>query len=501
VQYRIFPALGIARLGDSAEVFVGPEVIGSRGRELAGAEVTSFKDASFRIRKQAARFHVFQRPDANSPWSPLPAGVVEWTVQLANKKDAIKRPSSPIDPHFANPTMKIRPTPDPTRANRLIAAQGTIRSDAAAGTTQTLSGTHVGKAVKLGSLQVDDKGRLLLLGGDINSAANPATSPVGPDFYDNPDWHDDVADGPVSAKVTLSDGSFAQADPAWVIVAPPDFAPGADPIVTLFDETLQVAIDQNLGGPWTQVPGMPSFTGDIQPIIRRARSLGWVHVDITSLSGLPTNEKNWTKISQDYVALNKKGANGQTLRSATRDLVKKVENLLSDYRMTARQKTFLDQWVANTFGDDWTGVPAPAADPTAESLTRAALEGAVGQGFFPGIEGGRILADPSIYLKPFDFRIDTTVLTPGDVTALMAQPWQADFLKCFGNWWPSQRPDLAPQPDGSFMLWHRPLDPDNDHARLVQFVQRFGMITVQSDASGQQVSAAEEGRDPTLPTS
>ena len=167
-----------------------------------------------------------------------------------------------------------------------------------------------------------------------------------------------------------------------------------------------------------------------------------------SPTGKVTNEPNWTKISQDYVALNKKGTTAQPLRSATRDLVMAVERLLSDYRVTGRQKTFLDQWVAATFGDDWVGVPTVAADPTPESLTRATLEGAVGQGFFPGIEGGRILADPSIYLKPFDFRIDPGVLGPGDVTALMAQPWQADFLKCSGNWWPSQRPDLAPSPTG-----------------------------------------------------
>src|SRR5438067_3186464 len=125
MEYHIFPAIGIARLGDSNEVFVGPEVNGSHGRELTGAEVQTFKDASYRVRKQAARFHVFQRNDAASPWSPLTDGVVEWTVQLANKKDAIKRPASPIDPHMTNPTLAIRPVPDPGRANRLIKAQDT----------------------------------------------------------------------------------------------------------------------------------------------------------------------------------------------------------------------------------------------------------------------------------------------------------------------------------------------------------------------------------------
>jgi hypothetical protein len=499
MEYRIFPSIGIARLGDSDETFVGPEVIGSRGRELDGSEVARFKDASFRVRKQAARFHVFQRADASSPWIPLSDAVVEWAVRLANKKDAIKRPKLPVDPKLSDPTKVIRPVPDPTRANRLISAQGTIRSDADSEAVADLGGTHVTATVKLGRLRVDRNGRLLVLGGDIDSGADPVTSPIGDSFYDNPGWYDDIADGPVSAMVTVPGAPPAAADAAWVIVAPPDFAPGAEPIVTLFDKLLQVAIDQDLGGPWVKGPATPSFTRDIQPIIRRARSLGWVHLGSVAPSGEVTNQANWAKISQDYVAMNKKGGAAQPLRSATRDLVMAVEHLLNDYWVTDRQKMFLDNWVDGTFANDWDGVPAIAADPTSESLTRAALEGAVGQGMFPGIEGGRILTDPSIYLKPFDFRIDASALGPGDVTSLMAQPWQADFLKCSGNWWPSQRPDLAPQPGGSFLLWQRPLD-DSSHARLVNMVKRFGMITVQTDATGTQISAAEEGRDPTLPT-
>jgi hypothetical protein len=135
-------------------------------------------------------------------------------------------------------------------------------------------------------------------------------------------------------------------------------------------------------------------------------------------------------------------------------------------------------------------------NPTPNSLTRAALQGAVGQGFFPGIEAGRITTDPTVYLQPFDFRIGTD-LEAGDLTAFMAQPWQADFLKCSGNWWPSQRPDLAPQPDGTFLLWQRPVS-DEQHEKLIKLVKRFGMITVTVDANGVQVSAAEEGRDPTI---
>jgi hypothetical protein len=38
----------------------------------------------------------------------------------------------------------------------------------------------------------------------------------------------------------------------------------------------------------------------------------------------------------------------------------------------------------------------------------------------------------------------------------MAVPWHSDFWACSDDWWPSQRPDLAPQkddPDGISPDW------------------------------------------------
>ena len=105
---------------------------------------------------------------------------------------------------------------------------------------------------------------------------------------------------------------------------------------------------------------------------------------------------------------------------------------------------------------------------------------------------------PSIYTtgSPFDFRISHTALGAGDVTALMAQPWQADFLECLTNWWPSQRPDIAPQTGGALELWHRPLDPRTGHRDMVAKVMKFGVITTTIGAGGVEIGV-EEGRDPT----
>src|SRR5688500_16027525 len=97
--YKIFPPVGIARIGNSPdEFFVGPETPGSLGIEFRadGTEmpVERFKDAAFRVKRQAARFRVFEFDDAGGAGRPavLPAGtIVRWTVKLANRKDAVVR--------------------------------------------------------------------------------------------------------------------------------------------------------------------------------------------------------------------------------------------------------------------------------------------------------------------------------------------------------------------------------------------------------------------------
>jgi hypothetical protein len=472
-------------------MFVGPEVLGSRGREIGAAgetEIHDFKDAAFRVKKQAARFHLYQRAAGTSSFVPavLPPGAsIRWSVRVANKKDGIQRPSAPPP---SIPAGGLRPVPDPARANRVIDSRNVpITGASAAGVF--LDGTHAGNPVRLGELRTDAYGRLIVLGADGISGSTPP-SPIGGSFYDNPNWHDDVADGVVSAEFVMPGGQVTPATGAWVVIGPPDFAPGADSVVSLYDEIQQVAIQHG----WWPKPTTTSFTQDIYPVLRRARSLRWAHGH-KSLAGMVVSERNWNDISDDYPRLANAAASEITFRAQQRALVLKIETLLSDYQLTTVQKDHLQRWADGTFASDWTGVPAVAASPTPVSLTEAALRGTAGQGFYPGIEGGRILTDPSIYLAPFDFRIDPAKLTPGDVTALMAQPWQADFLKCSGSWWPSQRPDIAPQPGNTFKLWARIGAAGNSpsHQQLVDHVMQFGFVTPRI-VGGVEV-CLEEGRD------
>lgn len=485
-RYKIFPPIGFARIGHDDDFFFGPEVPGQGPIEAkTGAPVTRFKNADKkRIRKQAARFRLFQSDDGVA-WTPAalpPGATVEWSVTFENRKAAVNRPAEP-------PTSATRPVINAAMASMHIKAEkGVVSGPDAVGAP--LEGVFVSGAfnahVKLGGLRTDAEQNLVVLGGDGVSGAPPNT-PIGASYYRNPNWFDDVADGPVTASVRLAPGadSIEAEGGAWVVVGPPDYAPGVGGIVTLYDVIRQVGID-SLGLP--APAGQPSFDLDIAPIIQRARRHRFVHDD-----------GNWSQPALSNPNLRSKATEHAALRAQARDIVLNVEDILEghtapagpSYRLRKHQKDALAAWVAGNFDD----TPASFGNTlTPEGLTRAALEGAVGQGFCPGIEAGIIVLDPTLYLRPFDFRIDQANVKAGDITALMAQPWQADFLKCDTEWWPSQRPDIAPQagdPD-DLRDWVRGA---RNHQLLVERFERLGFIVQQ----GANEVFVEAERDPSLP--
>ncbi|MBR1286208.1 LodA/GoxA family CTQ-dependent oxidase [Bradyrhizobium sp. AUGA SZCCT0177] len=500
--YRIYPSIGFARVGGDDDFFLGPEIPGQGPIELDGATVTRFKSTNHKlIRKQAARFRLFQSDDGGTTWLPaeLPASAtVEWSVTLHNKKAAVVRSSEP-------PTSPQRPVMDPAAAAMSIQPPtATISGPGKVGTpiedtftTTGNGGTPFNAQVKLGQLRTDAEGRLIVLGGD-GISDSPTGTPIGglagTTYYKNPKWYDDVADGPVTATIKLTPDAepIAAEGGAWVIVGPPDFAPGIGGIVTLYDVVRQVGIDQ-LGFP--PPPLIPSFDRDIMPIIRRARRHRWVH-----------NGPQWGNAAFDAsdADLRSKDPAKDGIKEAVRKRILLAEDVTEGgfaghtspagppFKLRKHQTDALNAWLARNFDDK----PAPFdATPTAEGLTRAALEGAVGQGFCPGIEAGILVLDKTIYRSPFDFRIDHASVAAGDLTALMAQPWQADFLKCHTEWWPSQRPDLAPQSNDfeDNKRWIRGIG-GSEHGKLVKEFQRLGFI-VQTGPE----SFVEAERDTTFP--
>ena len=160
MRYRIFPSIGIARLGEDEDFFLGPERPGNPPGELQSdgtvTPVTRFKDATrTRIRKQGARFHIFESNDGIN-WSPanLPATAsVTWKVTLENKKAAVTRPASP-------PTAPMRP--EVPAGNQAMIIKGGTKEIAGPNATSThFVGPYITTAPDGSAFQVDvDLGQL-----------------------------------------------------------------------------------------------------------------------------------------------------------------------------------------------------------------------------------------------------------------------------------------------------------------------------------------------------
>lgn len=468
MPYAIYPPISIARVGNSPEFFIGPEQPGSFGVEIhADGEhpVLAFKDASFRVKRQGARFRVFEIGADGVPMpTTFPEGtLVRWSVSIANRKDSIHRPASP-------PSLPTPIRDDPARQDRAILANGSVVGPNHG--KVVLTGSYLDQPVVLGEILTDSDQHLIFLGASGHSASlSVPPAPMGDDFYNNPDWFDDVADGSIDAVIEVPGQPPVGATPAWVVSAPPDFSPPSLGVVTLFDVIKQVAIDQT----WMVTNQRPSFETDIRPIIERASGLRWVDASPA-----------WTSISQDWNALADNSSSAANLRAHTATLVREAENALHDFALREWQNAALEAWADGNFDR--------AARPDrgmCDALTRAALDATVGQGFYPGIEAGINITDPALYeSEPFEYRFSSGAMRPGDATAHMAQPWQADFLKCARGWWPTQRPHILPNSAGNLLEWLRP---GMTHVELVANVMRLGMAT--PDSAGRVI---EQGRDPTL---
>src|SRR5262245_7169966 len=86
VSAAIYPAIGIARVGNSRdEYFIGPEVIAPMRRPAS-----FYKDATGALKRQAAQFRVYGLNAAGKVVKELTADNAQltWRVHVANKKAA-----------------------------------------------------------------------------------------------------------------------------------------------------------------------------------------------------------------------------------------------------------------------------------------------------------------------------------------------------------------------------------------------------------------------------
>lgn len=479
--YKIHPAIGIARVGDAETAFfIGPEAPGSRGVELADdgseAPLTAYKTGG-RVKRQAVRFRVFayeQDPGGELELvGEVDPAQVEWSVDLCNRKAALDRSVGPAGPR--NPTVADRRSLV-IRAARPASVSGRNRPPV------SMAGTFLGKQVHLGEIRTDAAGRLVVLGGRGTSGSVPPGAPLN-SFANNNLWYDDVSDGPVRATVTLpGEKPVAVHGPAWVVVAPPDFAPDIDATVSLYEIAYQCGISKGA----LRAEATPSFTRHVRPLIERTLGLRWVD-----------SWAQWSPLlSLDWAELADRSAAAQPAR---RRIAQVVGNPgLAMFELPTYLARYLDQWVAGDFLSDL-GTEVPS-EPLPRQLDRAALERASGNNFFPGIEGGQNLKDRDIYAEPF--RLDPTntgKVYPGCLTEVMALPWQADFYACDGgDWWPTQRPDLVmTDPNAvptSAEEWENPV---NGFRSMVDNVMRLGFVVPRPAGSG--TAFVEVERDPAFP--
>jgi hypothetical protein len=168
--------------------------------------------------------------------------------------------------------------------------------------------------------------------------------------------------------------------------------------------------------------------------------------------------------------------------------------------LTHTQYALMVNWANGQFTPPTGATPDPTI--TAHGLDRAVLDACVGGAFFPGIEFGWQIRNPSLFAEPFRLNLAATSgyygeegipIGPGHFTRQMAVPWQADFNDCRDEgdyaWWPSQRPTgVLPSASATQRVdWARPTvkfdsgKQVSDHQDMLENWYKFGFVVQQGD--------------------
>jgi hypothetical protein len=514
-EFRIYPSIGIARVGDSKDGFlIGPEAPGV-------VPTGPFRGSDGDLKPQAARFRIYKvEIDGNENETVVEEVVasantkIEWSVSLANRKaaglqilDTLQRVPNPLP---RNPGLD--------RRKLVITASGSVTGSGQSG--PVLSGSiEFAKArakstrvsdIVLTTLRTDDAGRLLVVGGP-GTSASPSKAKIE-SFADNDGWYDSVSDGPVSATLRIGDRNLPVI-PAWVLITVPRFAPGIYGVVTWYDQAVNMARSRPDGR--FDRPRSTSFTRDIYPILKRADGLsnvqGVAHVndtirplsDAARIAGFAV-AANRAAVQSRLTPVGTSAGNFEILSSGMPRLNSGANPdpggpIFTYPSLTKYQMMHVDNWVQGNFDDDWPGTePAPPPFekiPVARqawALCEAALEACIGEPFFPGIEGTYDIARITTYHPEpnlrREFRVDPAH-PAGFLTEKMALPWQADFADCVNDWWPSQRPDdVTTKKGANEVRWDRKVVGTNlnGHLNMVKDWAKLGFV-VRDESTGEFV--------------
>lgn len=520
----IYPAIGVARIGNSpTDYFLGSAIPGK-----PATDSDDFRDADGNIKRQGVKFHVYGLDKDGKVLGELNSRndtKIDWRVDLANKKSAwydfdiafdIPTAEGVYDSDgFKVPEALQKPVESMLRNDDFI---GEIerkklmietRMQHITGEGTNLNGSkyqfegEIGEwkmPVNLGELKTDKLGRLIFLGGKGHSASFTKPAAKLTTFANNDNWHDDTSDGPVDAKVKLSDGRIFDAEGAWVLTAPTNFAVGVQAFSTGYDLITDVMAQMHP----ELVKEQPSFYEDIYPVLSNLTINQWVNAGISQEFGWgsgyefdreallkalndksdkmrplrqnifnafrdPTYEQmqpqNWPPLYGDAVTFNMKSTNPRNW-----------------FAITELKYNYLQKWATGDFIID---EPQPiklwderTPAEQANGLTEAALEETIGGPFHPGCEFTWPMRQKIMYesdkkhlyrikrrAKAKEYYGDTldykTALgeggpldgsTPGDITKWMAVPWQTDTSSCLSayrtyageylpTFWPARVPN------------------------------------------------------------
>ncbi len=490
----IHPGIGVARIGNSPdEFFIGPEAPSLLPTTADGL----FKDAQGRIRRQAARFRIYGFDSDGKVVKELTSEDAEivWTVHLANKKAAWYGCDLAMD--IPQATVGMLRNPDfPGNRKSLVIDSGQRSVSGANDKAHFDSGMFLGINVPLGEIRTDATGNLLVLGGlgKAGSVLNPkVTLNLQDTNFDGGGWFDDISDGPVTAQVTIGETAIP-VTPAWVIVGPPDYAPGIKSPVTLYDIAYEVAI--NAG--WLPPPDKISFTQHIYPIFHRMSQLQWVNEGFyldygKGASSDFVDKENLTLLSDNSTDSSSKAWKFRQL------IFGKFRN--PEYRVTQPDQLppmygdgfawppkpnapnnwltlpklhygWLKRWAEGDFVSDWDSGAPPSPKPLKDlplearpqALDQSALENCLGGAFHPGCEVSWPMRWALLYSGPFRIKVrpdsnpekdygkqltpkealdangPLNGSTPGDLTRWMYVPWQVDTAVCGSGFQPNINP-------------------------------------------------------------
>ncbi len=486
VEARIHPAIGIARVGNAEagphDYFIGPEVPNPTRAPAGG-----YRDGAGRLKRQAARFRIYGYDKKGNVVGEITDAhaAIEWHVHAANKKAAWYNFDVALDLPEAASVRSPRRNSNIRGADRaqLSIDPGARQVSKDHPRARFDTGRFFDVPVDLGEIRYSAGGRLLFMGGRGKSAPVSSEYSVAT-FANNPGWHDDTSDGPVSATVAIR-GRKIPVDSAWVVTAPPNYAPDLVGGQTMYDAILDA-----LG--WL-IPGEAevSFTRDILPVFQQFVDAQWVNAGFAAQFG-------WRGVvdcmRNDFIEklATPPAGRGAGLIDPYQELRKQIFHEFRDpastvfdplrwpplygdafffmdsppspragFTVTKLVYSNLTNWMQGNFTGDYdllAKAPKSLDDvplqQQPEILDRAALHFCVGGPFHPGCEMTWPMRQGSMYRGKFRLRRRTAVVDepdygdfmtadlakadggplscsgPGDLTKWLAVPWQTDTASC-----------------------------------------------------------------------